>query len=183
MTKKEMTQIISEEFRSLGYDALSLSHISKATGLGKASLYHHFPGGKEEMAIEVIRTANLWIENEIMLLLDNIQKPEENLQSALDKLSNFYCGGENYCLLDAMSSGARSENIKKEIKVVSQSWISVFKKIALKFGFSIKEAEKKAQQVICLIQGGLILSRTLQDSSVFKEQIKFIQMNFLKTPS
>lgn len=38
-------------FRESGYDGVSLAQIAVATGLGKASLYHHFPGGKVEMAL------------------------------------------------------------------------------------------------------------------------------------
>ena len=37
-------------FRDQGYDGASLAELSAATGLGKSSLYHHFPGGKVDMA-------------------------------------------------------------------------------------------------------------------------------------
>jgi AcrR family transcriptional regulator len=41
---------LAEVFREHGYEDASLSLLSQATGLGKGSLYHFFPGGKEEMA-------------------------------------------------------------------------------------------------------------------------------------
>ena len=40
-------------FGDRGYDAASLSDIASATGLQKSSLYHRFPGGKQQMATEV----------------------------------------------------------------------------------------------------------------------------------
>ena len=44
---------LTEVFRTHGYEGASLALISRHTGLGKGSLYHFFPGGKEEMAAEV----------------------------------------------------------------------------------------------------------------------------------
>ena len=45
---------ISDAFRADGYEGASLSRLSEATGLKKASLYHRFPGGKEQMASEIL---------------------------------------------------------------------------------------------------------------------------------
>ena len=41
-------------FRECGYDGASLALIGQHTRLGKGSLYHFFPGGKEEMADAVL---------------------------------------------------------------------------------------------------------------------------------
>lgn len=40
--------------RDKGYDGASLADLSAATGLAKSSLYHSFPGGKEEIALRVL---------------------------------------------------------------------------------------------------------------------------------
>ena len=45
---------LAEVFREHGFEGASLSLISERTGLGKGSLYHFFPGGKEEMAAAVL---------------------------------------------------------------------------------------------------------------------------------
>lgn len=42
-------------FRERGYEGATLVQLAAATGLGKASLYHHFPGGKAEMAAVLLR--------------------------------------------------------------------------------------------------------------------------------
>ncbi|WP_164094666.1 TetR family transcriptional regulator, partial [Serratia marcescens] len=46
--------ILGEVFREHGYEGASLAVIGARTGLGKGSLYHAFPGGKEEMASAVL---------------------------------------------------------------------------------------------------------------------------------
>ena len=42
-----------------GYKAMSLDAVAQAVGIRKASLYHHFPGGKDELFVAVVerRTA------------------------------------------------------------------------------------------------------------------------------
>lgn len=40
-------------FREYGYNAVSLAHIAQAAGIRKPSLYHHFPGGKEQLFVDV----------------------------------------------------------------------------------------------------------------------------------
>jgi len=179
MNKVELVQTIAHEFRHFGYNALTLSQIAKVTGLGKASLYHHFPGGKEDMAIEVLKMARKWIEDELISSLENVSNTKEKLKIILEKLNTFYDSGKNYCLLDVMSTGNNSIKISQEIKMISESLVVVFKKIATEAGFSKEKVEIKVHEALCLIQGALILSRAAQDNKIFKRQIKHIENNFL----
>ena len=41
-------------FQEQGFEGTSLSMIAKATGLKRASLYHHFPNGKEQLVGEML---------------------------------------------------------------------------------------------------------------------------------
>jgi len=50
VNEEELLDRLTSVFRTHGFEGASLSLISKATGLQRASLYHRFPGGKEEMA-------------------------------------------------------------------------------------------------------------------------------------
>ena len=54
LSKPEMLDRLMNLFRDKGFDGASLADISTATGLGKSSLYHHFPNGKEEIARQVL---------------------------------------------------------------------------------------------------------------------------------
>ncbi|MGL5792847.1 MAG: TetR/AcrR family transcriptional regulator [Waterburya sp.] len=45
--KDKAITAIAELFREHGYHGTSYSQIIKTSGLGKGSLYHYFPGGKE----------------------------------------------------------------------------------------------------------------------------------------
>src|SRR4029453_1864404 len=55
--KLELISILDDVFLRRGFEGPTLSVLSRACGLGKASLYHHFPGGKDEMADVLLQRA------------------------------------------------------------------------------------------------------------------------------
>lgn len=54
-TKDRLVLAALSLFQSKGYYGVSISDILEATDLPKGSLYHHFPGGKEELAIAAVK--------------------------------------------------------------------------------------------------------------------------------
>ena len=57
MPDEQLLGALSEVFRAHGYEGATLAKVSEATGLQKSSLYHRFPGGKEQMAKAVLDAA------------------------------------------------------------------------------------------------------------------------------
>lgn len=64
MTREEAIAQLSKVFRQYSYEAVTLARLSAATGLGKASLYHHCLKGKEEMAA-VLNQKQQWFEEHL----------------------------------------------------------------------------------------------------------------------
>ncbi|NND49803.1 MAG: TetR/AcrR family transcriptional regulator, partial [Rhizobiales bacterium] len=50
LKSRTITGRLVDIFRREGFDGASLTILAKGTGLGRASFYHHFPGGKSDMA-------------------------------------------------------------------------------------------------------------------------------------
>ena len=51
---KERVLVVAEQlFSERGYDSVTLRDIAQALQIRQASLYHHFPGGKEQLFVEV----------------------------------------------------------------------------------------------------------------------------------
>lgn len=53
-TKERLIAAAMSLFQAKGYHGVAISDILEATDLPKGSLYHHFPGGKEELAIAAV---------------------------------------------------------------------------------------------------------------------------------
>ncbi len=64
-TREDVLPVLGEVFREHGFEGASLSVITARTGLGKGSLYHFFPGGKEEMGQAVLAHIDGWFETEV----------------------------------------------------------------------------------------------------------------------
>lgn len=181
MKKSEIIQILISEFRKFGYEGLSLAQISKATGLGKASMYHYFPGGKKEMAYEVMKAANNWIKTDVYASINNDLSPNEKLKNLMEILYEFYQGGENACLLDVMTiDNCSNDQFYLESKTILQSLTEIFQKLAVDFGESETNAKNTAYTVLSIIQGALIQSRILKNKEIFNIQFNFAKQIFQK---
>lgn len=166
------------DFRVHGFDSLSLSKISESTELGKASLYHYFPGGKEQMAQEVMQAAVEWIETEVISVLISNDDPKKRLKLALGRLNDFYeCGGKA-CILEIMIASESPQVAKDMAKEAFEMLIDGFKKLARDANMSSSDAKSVAETAVVNLQGALIVSRGLVDGSVFKRTLVRIESLF-----
>ncbi len=65
MERADTIPALGEVFRRYGFEGASIARFSENTHLGKDSLYHFFPGGKEEMAKAVLSDIEDWFEQNI----------------------------------------------------------------------------------------------------------------------
>jgi len=173
--KNALIQILMRDFRTSGFDGLSLAQISDSTSLGKASLYHHFPGGKEEMALEVMRAALNWINTEIAYVLNLKDDPSSRLKTVLEKLNGFYECGERACILEAMVASDVPVSVKDQVKDAFETLMDGFRKLALDFGFTRKDSVRLAELTVISLQGSLIVSRGARDKTIFQRALKNIE--------
>lgn len=165
-----------QAFRNNGYSGVSLNDLAKVVGLKKASLYHHFPKGKEQIAQTTIAYMNELTRKEIYnVLLNTNTSPEKRLSLVLKNLSSFYKNGEENCLLGSMALDTNHSKFKKELKVNTQLWFDAFHGLGRSFGYSNQKAQITAEQTLILIQGGIVVSRATDTSSPFKNSLETIK--------
>ena len=79
--KAEIVDRLFVVFQDHGYEGASLADLSRATGLGKSSLYHHFPGGKEQMAEAVLGKGKAFMQTAVA----DVAKSSEPLKGRIRK--------------------------------------------------------------------------------------------------
>ncbi|WP_281986931.1 TetR/AcrR family transcriptional regulator [Aquimarina aggregata] len=171
---------LTDVFRSKGYEGASLNDLAEATGLKKASLYHRFPDGKQAMAVAVMDHIEKWVEENIVKsLLDVDKTPQERLKNGLSNIKTFYDAGNKDCIFRALSMQTGLTLFAEQIKGGMDAWISTFSEIGLALGQSQQNAHNSALQALVEIQGSLIVSRGMNDITVFDNTLKNIEKRYL----
>src|SRR4051812_1232031 len=93
LSREEVIDRILAAFRQYGYEGASLGRLSEVTGLGRSSLYHHFPNGKEDMATAALNSVAAWFSENVLAALEGNDPPKKRLKRFSAKLSEFYKDG------------------------------------------------------------------------------------------
>ena len=161
-----------EVFRVHGYEGASLSLISEATGLKRASLYHRFPGGKEEMARSILKHADELFATEILAPLNASGDPKSRIRLMAKRLNEFYKGGRGSCLLDTLSLGGAHTGLLKGIQASINAWTDVMAAVSREAGLSAAKARRRAEDALVQIQGSLVVARITGDPAPFTRTLK-----------
>ncbi|NET50208.1 MAG: TetR family transcriptional regulator [Merismopedia sp. SIO2A8] len=143
MPKETYIPSLFSLFRQYGYDGATLSKISAATGLGKASLYHHFPGGKDEMVASVLNYAERWLQENVLQALASEGSPQDRLQQMCDRLNELYVGGTQPCLLAMLQSGTGRDMFHDKVKVTLETWIRAMTAVLVESGLDESLAQER----------------------------------------
>lgn len=175
MAKQTYIPTLLNLFRQFGYAGVTLTKISQATGLGKASLYHHFPGGKAEMAAVALADVNQWLETRILPLLelDQSQPPIVAFQVMAAEVDGFFKQGHNSCLWAVLGLEQSSRSLfHTQISWAFSQWIEAIANRLIAAGLEASVARQRGEDAIIAIQGALIVSHGLQDFTTFQRVIR-----------
>ncbi|MEC9344860.1 MAG: TetR/AcrR family transcriptional regulator [Pseudomonadota bacterium] len=168
-SREDVLPELAEVFREFGYEGTSLALIGKRTGLGKGSLYHFFPGGKEEMATAVLEEIAGWFEQEMFAPLDQAVDPAAGIGAMFDATDAYFRTGRRVCLVGAFALDAGRDRFAGQIAGYFRRWVDVLRLALDRAG--ARDAAATARQVVAGIQGAIVLARALDDPEVFASEI------------
>ncbi|MEO2258741.1 TetR/AcrR family transcriptional regulator [Paenibacillus amylolyticus] len=168
--KSDVIPLVTEVFRELGYEGATLSKITARTRLSKGSLYYFFPGGKEEMAAEILAHIDQWF---IKNIFEPLEKNEARV--AIDhmwqEVDTYFQSGQRICLIGAFALDETRDRFAAVIRQYFIRWIEALSSALVQTGISKETADQISEETIASIQGGLILSRALNDESYFERTL------------
>ena len=180
LSKQEVLDRLVQAFRRHGKEGTSISMLENATGLKRNSLYHLFPGGKDEMAAAVLEHATDLLEQYVLAPLSEPGDPHEKLTAMCSALDQFYSCGREPCLVGVFSLGLPGDIIQKQIEQAVTLWIDAIAQAIEREGFSQPEAHVRAQDAVMNIQGALVVARALGDPEPFSRLMKKLPDTLLK---
>ena len=166
ITEEKLFEQLMEIFRRKGYDGTSYADLMKATGLVKASLYHRFPGGKEEMVNALLEEVDRQFAKHVLAPAYEEGDPAGRARLIARRLREFYQDGKRSCFLDVLSLGENRSTLNHARKSM-ESWLESFARIGRDAGLQPKMARKRAEEAVASVEGGLVVARVLGNRRPF----------------
>jgi AcrR family transcriptional regulator len=169
--KADVVPLIAEVFRDLGYEGATLSRITERTGLGKGSLYHFFPGGKEDMATAVLDDVDAWFERYVFEPLRR-DEPHQAIAKMWQAVDEYFRSGRRICLVGAFALDETRDRFAAAIRHYFQRWIESLRDALIRGGRDAATAASDAEEAVLGIQGAIVLARATGDLDVFVRSIR-----------
>jgi len=167
-SKDEIIDRLFTVFRDHGFEGASIADLSRATGLGKSSLYHHFPEGKEQMAEAVLERATAVIDSEILNAARSSGTLKARIRKIVATLDQMYVGGRAPCVLGQLATASIGTVAKQGLLLAFSHWIDAIEALARESGMSPARARHFAEDWVARLQGALILQAANSDLGPYK---------------
>lgn len=177
--RADVLPVLGEVFREHGFEGASLSLIEKRTGLGKGSLYHFFPGGKEEMAQAVLAEIDGWFATHIFQPLREDEDAGRAIARTLKEVEDYFRSGRRVCLVGALALNDSRDLFARQIKGYFADWNAALAGALARAGHDRKTARALAEDALAAIQGGLVMARATNDPALFQRALARMKARLL----
>jgi AcrR family transcriptional regulator len=165
-TRQRIVYASAELFRRQGYAGTGLKQIAAEARAPFGSVYHFFPGGKEQLADEVLRTGGRFF----LALYEAIAAAAPDLPSAV---RDFFAGAAqtleatgyaDACPIATVAGEIASthEILRLATADVFASWLGALARDAVQAGVPPEASGPLALSVLALLEGAFLLSRSLR---------------------
>jgi AcrR family transcriptional regulator len=169
--RADVLPVLGEVFREHGFEGASLAIIGERTGLGKGSLYHFFPGGKEDMAEAVLAEIDGWFKTHIFQPLLEEPDAARAIARTLKAVEDYFRAGRRVCLVGALALNDSRDLFGRRIKGYFAAWNDALAAALARAGHDRKSARALAEDALAAIQGGLVLARAMNDPALFQRAV------------
>ena len=173
--RSDVIPLLAEVFRTYGFEGASLARISEGTKLGKGSIYHFFPGGKEEMAAAVLTEIDDWFQANVFTPLREGAGGKGGSAAMFREVSRYFMAGQKVCLVGVFALGNERDRFAVKVKAYFAAWIAALEAALRREGKDAKSAAALAEEVVVGIQGALVIARALDRPAVFTNTLRRLQ--------
>ncbi len=167
-TKERIVGTTGELFRRQGYTGTGLKQIVAEAGAPFGSIYHFFPGGKQQLAAEVIRTSGRAYQQLVEAILDQapdaITAVETGFAAAAETL--VATGYADACPIAtvALEVASTDETLREATAEVFAAWVESGTVRFERWGFAPDDARRLAIVLITSLEGAFVLCRAARST-------------------
>jgi TetR/AcrR family transcriptional repressor of lmrAB and yxaGH operons len=163
-TRDQIIETTCGLLEAQGYHATGLNQIVKESDTPKGSLYHYFPGGKDELTAEAVARNAMMVEERIRAQLAAeadaaraVQRLVRQIADAVEQ-SEFRAGGPLQTVaLETATTHARLNGVCQEAYRLIQG---AFTDRLRESGLEAEAAEALSTLITAAVEGAILLSRT-----------------------
>jgi AcrR family transcriptional regulator len=167
-TRESILTAAAELMRRTGYGALGMKDIVAASGAPIGSLYHHFPGGKAQIAREALVNAGA----AYALLIPSIVDAHADLGEAIDAIFTqaaddmAMTGFANMCPVASVAAEVADtvEPLRQAAAAVFTDWFDGGTAYFAARGVPVQTARDVTLALVSALEGAFVLARTLRST-------------------
>ena len=167
-TKERIMDSSAELFRRQGYAGTGIKQILAAANAPFGSLYHFFPGGKEQLGAETIRSSGALYAQ----LFATIAAQAPDVTTAV---GDFFSGAAQTLIETdyadacpiatvALEVASTNEHLREASAEVFESWIVGATHYFAAAGIAPQTARELALSMLCLLEGAFVFCRAMRST-------------------
>jgi AcrR family transcriptional regulator len=165
-TRAKMVRGAAALMRERGYSGTGFRELIEASGAPRGSIYHHFPGGKAELAAEAVGYAGdlgRRAVDDALVAGDPVAALRAFVE--LWRADFERSGGRAGCPIVAVAVEAHDEapELLEAADAAFSRWLDAFAASLRAAGVARGRAERLAALVVSGVEGGIVLSRARRD--------------------
>jgi AcrR family transcriptional regulator len=167
-TRERILNAASELFRRQGFAATGLKAILAASDAPYGSLYHFFPGGKEELGVAVLDAGGVvyreLVEQFFVPGGDVVRATRDFFEGAAAMIAG--TGYADACPIATMAleTASTSEPMRNASADAFESWLGVLTERFSEARIPRRRARELAVELFCAIEGAFLLSRSTRSA-------------------
>ena len=154
-TRERILYATAELFRRQGYSGTGLKQVVAEADAPFGSLYHHFPGGKQQLADEVIRGGGAFFQALVTAVYDEAATPGESVTAVFEGAAETLASAASQvacpCATVALHVASTIEQLRRATAEVFEQWTAA---LTERLG-----DRDRALAVIAALEGAFVLCR------------------------
>ena len=167
-TKERILEVSADLFQRQGIAATGIKQIVTAADAQFSSLYHHFPGGKEQLAAEAILRSGRLYGQLIPAYFESTADFVSAVESFFDEAAQHLIDTDfaDACPIATVSLEIASSNetLRVVCATVFEEWIEDLERRLLLFTVDSSLARNIATVMVAVLEGAFLLSRVTRST-------------------
>ena len=166
-TRERIIEAGSALFRRQGYAGTGMKQIAAAAEAPFGSIYHFFPGGKDELSAEIIRAAGRAYGELVPMFFDAEPDVVAATRNAFNGAAETLRASDyaDACPIAtvALEVASTNETLRLATAEIFAEWIAALAARLARAGLDVETARTLAAAMIAMLEGAFILARAQRD--------------------